>query len=55
MKKNRHPEYRKVLFVDSSSGDRILIGSTYQTDQSEKYEVKEYPVCVVPITSATLR
>ncbi len=44
MKKNVHPKYQKVLFVDSSTGHRFLIGSTLQPKETEKFEGKEYPV-----------
>lgn len=53
MKKNRHPEYRLVLFVDSSTGHKFLCGSTLETDETETFEGKEYPVCRVSVSSAS--
>ncbi|ANG65746.1 type B 50S ribosomal protein L31 [Chlamydia gallinacea] len=53
MKKNTHPEYRQVLFVDSSTGYKFVCGSTYQTDKTEVFEGKEYPVCYVSVSSAS--
>lgn len=44
MKKNTHPKYQKVLFVDSTTGQRFIIGSTLQPKETEKFEGKEYPV-----------
>jgi large subunit ribosomal protein L31 len=44
MKKDVHPKYQKVLFVDSSTGHRFVIGSTLQPKETEKFEGKEYPV-----------
>lgn len=44
MKKETHPKYQQVLFVDSSTGHRFLIGSTLQPKEKEKFEGKEYPV-----------
>jgi large subunit ribosomal protein L31 len=44
MKKETHPKYQQVLFVDSSTGQRFLIGSTLQPKEKEKFEGKEYPV-----------
>ncbi len=55
MKKDLHPaEYRMVIFEDSSSGARFLIGSTVATDKTDKWEDgKEYPVFQVEISSAS--
>jgi large subunit ribosomal protein L31 len=53
MKKNTHPPYQEVLFVDSSTGSTYLIGTTLQTKEKEKFEGKEYPVCRVPISSSS--
>ena len=55
MKKDLHPaEYRQVIFEDSSSGARYLIGSTVHTDKKDKWEDgKEYPVYYVEISSAS--
>ncbi len=38
MKKNTHPKYQKVLFIDSAT---------------EKFEGKEYPVCYLPTSSSS--
>jgi large subunit ribosomal protein L31 len=51
MKKNTHPKYQKVLFVDSSTGQKFVCGSTLQPKQTEKFEGKEYPVCYVAVSS----
>lgn len=53
MKKDIHPRYQEVLFVDSSTGSKYLIGSTLQTKEKEMFEGKEYPVCRVPISSSS--
>jgi len=55
MKKDLHPaEYRHVIFEDSSSGARFLIGSTVASQKTEKWEDgKEYPVYQVEISSAS--
>ncbi len=44
MKKNTHPKYQQVLFVDSSTGHRFVIGSSLQPTQTEVFDGKEYPV-----------
>jgi large subunit ribosomal protein L31 len=53
MKKDRHPAYRDVLFVDSSNGFKFICGSTVQSKENEVFEGKEYPVVRLPITSAS--
>ena len=53
MKKDVHPKYQKVLFVDSSTGFRFVCGSTLQTKQTEKFEGTEYPVCHLSTSSAS--
>jgi large subunit ribosomal protein L31 len=44
MKKETHPKYQQVLFVDSTTGQRFVIGSALQPKEKEKFEGKEYPV-----------
>lgn len=55
MKKDIHPkEYRQVIFEDSTSGKRFLIGSTIDTTKTDKWDDgKEYPVFHVEISSAS--
>ena len=53
MKKQGHPPYQDVLFVDSSTGFRFVCGSTLQPKEKEVYEGKEYPVYRVPVSSAS--
>ncbi|MBI3508670.1 MAG: type B 50S ribosomal protein L31 [Chlamydiia bacterium] len=53
MKEKTHPPYHDVLFVDSSTGAKYIIGSTLQPKEKEKYEEKEYPVSRVPISSSS--
>ena len=53
MKKQGHPSYQDVLFIDSSNGHKFLCGSTYQTDERETFEGQEYPVCRVSVSSAS--
>jgi large subunit ribosomal protein L31 len=53
MKKDIHPaDYRKVIFEDSASGERFLIGSTVHTSQTALWDDKqEYPKLTVEISS----
>src|SRR5580700_3506962 len=53
MKKQGHPPYQEVLFVDSSTGFRFICGSTLQPKEKEVFEGKEYPVYKVPVSSAS--
>jgi large subunit ribosomal protein L31 len=53
MKKDIHPKYQEVLFIDSSSGYKLVCGSTLQPEERETFEGKEYPVFRVAISSAS--
>ncbi len=53
MKEKIHPQYQEVLFVDSSTGAEMLIGSTIQTKEKGKHQGKEYPLVKVPISSSS--
>jgi large subunit ribosomal protein L31 len=51
MKKDKHPQYQEVLFEDTSTGKRFIIGSTIQTKDKMKHEGKEYPFYRLSISS----
>lgn len=53
MKKEGHPPYQEVLFVDTATGTKFICGSTLQPKEKETFEGKEYPVYRVPISSAS--
>ena len=54
MKKGIHPEYRPVVFKDSSTGTMFLTRSTVETSESVQYEDgNEYPLFTVEISSAS--
>lgn len=53
MKKDGHPPYQDVLFVDSSTGYKFVCGSTLMPKEKEMFEGKEYPVYRMPISSAS--
>lgn len=53
MKKNTHPQYQKVLFVDSASGHRFVCGSALKPDAKEKFNGVEYPVSYLSISSSS--
>ena len=55
MKKDIHPEnYRQVIFHDNSSGERVLLGSTIETEATDKWtDGQEYPIAYVDVSSAS--
>lgn len=53
MKKETHPPYQKVLFIDSASGHRFVCGSTLTPDAREVFEGVEYPVSYLSISSTS--
>ncbi len=53
MKKEGHPPYQDILFVDSATGYKFVCGSTLQPKETETFEGKEYPVYRVPVSSAS--
>ena len=53
MKKNTHPPYQDVLFVDSSTGAQFVIGTTLQSKEKGTFNGKEYPQVKVPISSSS--
>ncbi|MEM6544494.1 MAG: type B 50S ribosomal protein L31 [Pseudomonadota bacterium] len=53
MKAEIHPEYRDVLFHDTSSDTYFVIGSTASTDRTQEYEGKTYPYLTIDVSSAS--
>jgi large subunit ribosomal protein L31 len=54
MKNGIHPEYRPVVFQDTSAGFAFLTRSTVKTDKTIIWEDgKEYPLFTVEISSAS--
>jgi len=53
MKKQGHPPYQEILFVDSATGHKFICGSTLQPKEKEMFEGKEYPVYRVAVSSAS--
>ena len=52
MKDGIHPDYRKVVFHDTSVDKYFLVGSTLQTDRTIEWEDgNTYPVYDVEISS----
>jgi len=53
MKADIHPDYRQVVFQDTSSGDLLLTRSTIRTDDTIEYEGQTYPLAKVEISAFT--
>ncbi|QBO36453.1 type B 50S ribosomal protein L31 [Periweissella cryptocerci] len=51
MKQGIHPDYHKVVFVDSTTGFKFVSGSTVTSDQTIEFEGETYPMIRVEITS----
>lgn len=53
MKKGIHPEYREVLFHDTSVDEYFIINSTLNTSQTKEHDGKTYPYYQVEISSSS--
>ena len=53
MKKDIHPEYREVLFHDTSEDEYFIINSTLSTSQTKEHNGKTYPYYQVEISSSS--
>lgn len=53
MKPHIHPEYRSVIFHDTSANCYFKIGSTLKTDRTIEFEGKTYPYVTLDVSSAS--
>ncbi|MDN5212402.1 type B 50S ribosomal protein L31 [Fulvivirgaceae bacterium BMA12] len=54
MKKGIHPEYKEVVFMDTSSDYKFLTKSTMSSKETIKWEDgNEYPLIKVEVSSAS--
>ncbi|HAQ08180.1 MAG TPA: type B 50S ribosomal protein L31 [Bacillus bacterium] len=54
MKENIHPDYHKVVFMDTNSGFKFLTGSTKASSQTIEWgDGNTYPLIKVEISSDT--
>ena len=51
MKKDIHPEYKEVVFHDTTSDHMFLTRSAAATKETVTFEGKEYPVIKVEVSS----
>ncbi len=53
MKSDIHPDYHKVLFVDSATGTEWVTRSTMTSKESREIDGEEVPVVRLEISSAS--
>ncbi|MEM7081485.1 MAG: type B 50S ribosomal protein L31 [Pseudomonadota bacterium] len=53
MRPDIHPEYRDVLFHDTTADLYYVIGSTVKTERTAEHEGKTYPYVTVEVSSAS--
>ncbi|MDW3208637.1 MAG: type B 50S ribosomal protein L31 [Reichenbachiella sp.] len=54
MKKDIHPEYKEVIFWDTSSDFKFMTKSTMTSEETIKWEDgNEYPVVKIEVSSAS--
>ncbi len=54
MKSDIHPQYRPVVFQDTSSGESWITRCTIETEETITWEDgQEYPLAKVPISSTS--
>lgn len=53
MKKGIHPEYREIVFQDSSSDHQFITRSTMNSDETIEIDGKTYPLVKVEVSSAS--
>jgi large subunit ribosomal protein L31 len=51
MKADLHPEYRQVVFIDSTTGKQFLSASTMTSKDTVEIDGQEYPAIRMDITS----
>ncbi|MBW7983797.1 type B 50S ribosomal protein L31 [Enterobacillus tribolii] len=53
MKPRIHPDYRTVVFHDTTADEFYKIGSTIQTDRTIELEGKTYPYVTLDVSAAS--
>ncbi|MCE7792453.1 type B 50S ribosomal protein L31 [Salipaludibacillus sp. CUR1] len=51
MREGIHPNYRKVVFKDTSTGFMFLTGSTRYSNDTVEFEGETYPLITVEVSS----
>ncbi len=53
MRKDIHPDYHKVIFIDSATGTEWVTRSTISSKESREVDGEEIPVVRLEISSAS--
>ncbi len=53
MKTGIHPDYREVVFLDTSTGEKLFTRSTMKSKDTIEHEGQTYPLVKVEISSAS--
>ena len=53
MKKDIHPDYREVVFLDTSSESTFITRSTISTNDTIDLDGKTYPLVKIEVSSAS--
>ena len=53
MKPGIHPEYHKVMFIDSATGDEWVTRSTLTSKETREVDGEEIPVVKLEISSSS--
>ena len=53
MKEGIHPDYHKVLFVDTATGDRWVSRSTMTSNETENVDGEDLPLIKLEISAAS--
>ena len=53
MKKDIHPDYRQVVFMDTTTGYQFLSGSTKHSNETVEFEGETYPCVKLEISSSS--
>ena len=53
MKSGIHPEYRQVVFHDTSVDQYFVVGSTVATDRTIDYRGQLYPYVTIDVSSSS--
>lgn len=53
MKPGIHPDYRKVVFHDTTADSYFVVGSTVKTERTIEYKGQTYPYMTIDVSSSS--
>ncbi|MCF7852961.1 MAG: type B 50S ribosomal protein L31 [Simkaniaceae bacterium] len=53
MKKEGHPDYQDILFIDTATGSKFVCGSTLKPKETQEHNGTTYPVSYLSVSSAS--